>query len=782
MALPAPVESPKGRVKLGVKHTLVAGGLSNLLVGDHRAQLVHTLDEVSCVAGTVLYAASRLLLLYATEKLVEGSSFPPTGLTSSSSFGHKENMKWRGTASVSPPGEAPVVFTQELVGWATQLFKKERRTHKTTKDDVAYQDLQRLVDQNGLVADLGGLQDTAQMTSILHSLTKSFAVVISNHLTVATAAHTKLYLKAKYAHLHLSNKEATQLSKTIGRSVQWNNKRTQLNKGKPYDTLPPHRKEKQSFRFGEKVTIPEVDPMEWREIVDAERALLPATWTQVDMLRGRFRMLSTILNRSTAEKPLKAFTLLPQCRSGRVFLKMNTESITDMFKRAKLPTDRGVLDIFDQRKLQRLMRHPLRRSEQTVELQLAGEFFRTDGVQAQFVCGTPPRKKRDRIGNAKDSGVEDDEGAAAVDDGADDVCDEDEDIVSPAAPQPLDFEHLFAVDPGRTNLYTAVKARRVDEAERTEKFPDLAPLGDGTYVVWEKVSLPAKRRGKYNNEYLTKGAKQYDEECGGRMRRQKRVWRVQSVREYRLALARLSEATLACVDMTQMKSRIKVHFQCHAAIHSVEGSRDVAKDRFDAYIRKQQTLGSIARDFKEVLGDKGICAWGGARWAVGMKGAAPCRSAMVFKYLKRQSFGNRIFAEAETNTSRKNAISLRMEAMIHPYHRRFAVHRKRSCFQTSFDDDGITVIDSVNIGTHRVGVPGGGRPHGLYLETEGMKRTCSRDTNGASNIWRCYWERCHGRPRPETLRSKKYLGDNSGEGAGRSACNVPCGVSDLESE
>jgi hypothetical protein len=601
------------------------------------------------------------------------------------------------------------------------------------------------------------------------------AVVINNHLTVATAAHTKLYLKAKYAHLYLSNKEATQLAKTIGRSVQWNNKRTELNKGKSYETLPPHRKEKSSVRFGENVTIPEVDPVEWRAIVDAERALLPATWTQVDMLRARFRMLSEIINRSTPEKPFKAFTLLPLCKSGRVFLKMNSVSIKSMMKRAKVSADRGVLDIFVQEKLQRLLRHPSRRSDKTVELILAGEFFRTDGVQAQFVCGEPPRKKRDRKGNVKEDADDDDDDVAAVDDGVDDVCDDDEDVVSKDAPRPVDFEHLFAVDPGRTNLYTAMKARRVDEAERNEKFPDLAPLGDGTYVAWEKVQLPSKRRGKYNNEYLTKSAKQYDEESGGRLRRQKRTWRVQSAKQYQTALARLSEASLSCVDKTQLASRIKIHFQNHAAIHLVEGSRDVAKDRFDAYIRKQKTLASIGNDFKEVLGDTGICAWGGARWAVGMKGAAPCRSAMVYKFLKRQPFGKRIVTEAETNTSRKNAISLRMKEMVHPYHRRLPVYRKRDCFQTSYAADGVTVIDKVNIGKYRVGVLGGGRPHGLYLETEGMKRTCSRDTNGASNIWRCYWERCHGRPRPETLRSKFNLGDNSGEGAGRSACNAALG-------
>ena len=63
---------------------------------------------------------------------------------------------------------------------------------------------------------------------------------------------------------------------------------------------------------------------------------------------------------------------------------------------AKSANARKALAFFDQKKLQRLLRHPHRQSDKTVELQLAGEFFRSDGVQAQFLCGTPQRIKRDR--------------------------------------------------------------------------------------------------------------------------------------------------------------------------------------------------------------------------------------------------------------------------------------------------------------------------------------------------------------------------------------------------
>ena len=795
---PAPVEPPRGRVRLETKHTLVAGGLSTVLAsGDARPQIIAALDDASCVAGTVLYAASRLLLLYCTQTLAEGGSFSPTGLTSSASFGHKDNQKWRGTASDMPPGEAPVVFTQELVCWAVQMFKADRRAHDKAKANPAYQALERLVKDNNFVADLGGLQDTRNMADALNSLSKSLAVSISNHLNVATLAHTKLYLRAKYAHLYLSGKEVTQLAKTIGKSVQWNTHRTSLRGGHPYDVLPPHREQKAVTRYGLSVTIPEMEPMEWRALVDAERALLPQTWTQVDMLRGRFRMLRDIQARSlTSERPLRAFNLLPVCRSGRVFLKLNTDGLVDMLHRADVgfvmdkpvkisptpsrsaeDTERmqkeandaakyanacKALAFFDQRKLQRLLRHPHHRSERTVELQLAGEFFRTDGVQAQFLCGTLKRSKRDREGVAKQEDGDDDGDAAVAQDAGADAESDDEDVVSAKTPVPQDIDHLFACDPGRTNLYTVVKARRVDEVERLDKYEDLAPLGDSSsFVLWDKAQLPSKRHGKYNREYLTKSAKRYDEECGGRLRRHKRTWRVKSCEEYRDAVGRLSNASLACVDFQQLLARVKVHLQCHSAIHLVEGSRDVAKDRFDAYIRKQKTLASIAGDFADVLGDTGILAWGGARWAVGAKGAAPCRSAMIYKHLKRQPFGNRIVTEAETNTSCKSAISQQLGKMVHPYHKRYC--KDTSCFQTTWALDG-TKENVSKTGKFRLGVFGGGRPHGLYLETEGKKRTCSRDINGASNIWRCYWERCHGRERPKTLQSSKKQGDASDRG------------------
>ena len=755
-----PVDAPNGRVKLGEKHTLLAGGLLTVLRDGVRKPLSDTIGDASRVCGKVLYAASRLLLLYATDTLAWGDKpFHTTGLGSAQSIGHKANMEWHGGAPAN--GDAPFVFTQELCEWSMSVFYRNRCTQTNTKLDAAFQSLERLAAIHGLVDALGGPVDNSHLGMPLHSLGKTLAVVISNHLTVATKAHTKLYLKAKYARLYLTNKEAEQLAVTIGRSVQWNDYRTVKLKGVPYNKLPPHRDAKEIKRYGETITAPEVDLMEWRAIVDAEWDLLPRTWTQSDMLRRRFAMLQTIEAESTPARPMAAFNLLPLCGSGRVFLKLNTAGLADLCKRAKVPiTPKTVLEVFEPRKLERLLRHPFVASEKTRELVMGGEFFRSDGVQAQFYCGVPKGTKRSASGEA----VLEDENLAAPESGVlHDPETEEEDIVSVDAPVPDCFEHMYACDPGRTNLYTVVKARMLDEAERLEKYPDLAPLGDGTYVVWEKVALPPERPGKFSARYLSMSRKAFDELRGGRARREERKAWVAGSHGYKEALAALSRAPLSCTDPDELADRIVVHFQNHAVIHALEGSQTMAHARMDAFQGKQRALAKISRDFELALGEKGILAWGGARWAVCAKGGAPCASAMIFKHLQKQRWTrlpggrSRITTEAECNTSCKDSIGLGMDKMVHPRHARFCT--TRVCYRTEFLEDGSKKREK--IGKERLGVLGGGRPHGLYLCKEGQKRTCSRDINGASNIWRAYWERCHGRGRPATLCSKrsKHHGD-----------------------
>ena len=245
---------------------------------------------------------------------------------------------------------------------------------------------------------------------------------------------------------------------------------------------------------------------------------------------------------------------------------------------------------------------------------------------------------------------------------------------------------------------------------------------------------------------------------GSRARRMERKHWTSGCVAYKQAITALSEASLACVDAQELGRRMAIHASNHAAIHVVEASSMMAHARFEAFRGKQRTLAKISRDFETVLGDKGILAWGGARWAVGAKGSAPCASNMIFRHLQKSTWSkrddgtSRIATDAETNTSCKNAIGLYDTKMEHPKHKRFC--SVRDGYNTVFQADG-SVESTKKVGRFNLGILRGGRPHGLYLCNEGLKRTCGRDINGASNIWRAYWERCHGRERPLVLRSKR---------------------------
>jgi hypothetical protein len=105
-------------------------------------------------------------------------------------------------------------------------------------------------------------------------------------------------------------------------------------------------------------------------------------------------MLRAIRTGEDAAAPRAGFSLLPLCRSGRVFLKLNTAGLHDLCLRAGISIPKAdVLNLFDAKRLDRVLRRPTAASDHTVHLHLAGEFFRTDGMQAQFVCGTKRGEK-----------------------------------------------------------------------------------------------------------------------------------------------------------------------------------------------------------------------------------------------------------------------------------------------------------------------------------------------------------------------------------------------------
>jgi hypothetical protein len=377
----------------------------------------------------------------------------------------------------------------------------------------------------------------------------------------------------------------------------------------------------------------------------------------------------------------------------------------------------NVLSIFDAKRLNRLLRHPTTRSEETLELELAGEFFRTDGVQAQFVCGIKRGAKRKVDGStaAEEDAADPASGTAAAD----------EEDISDIGLVPNDVGDLFACDPGKVNLFNVSRARKVAAAAAA---PGAVPLGDGQYVEWDEVYRMSKA--------------EFDQRRGTTKRRKQRVKAIKANPTYRAALAVVAGASLSCTDVDELRGRLVLHFRSHAAIHAFEGSREVARSRFQAYMDKQTTFAGIASEFKSLLGEKGVCAWGGARWAHAAKGSAPCPAAAVYRHLADQPWARRRFPrEAETNTSCKCSNCLSLDKMVHPHHQR--VYQSR------------WVWTEGRRTKTKVGLLGGGRVYGLYqCTTGGCYKTWSRDRNAPANIGRCYWERAHGRERPKALQPK----------------------------
>ena len=372
--------------------------------------------------------------------------------------------------------------------------------------------------------------------------------------------------------------------------------------------------------------------------------------------------------------------------------------------------------IFDSKKLHRLMRHPSTLSEHTLELDLAGEFFRTDGIQAQFVCGVKRGAKRKVDGKEG----EEDEDAAKPNSG---MAVEDDDFSDNNGMVPDSVENLFACDPGKVNLFNVSRARKVTAADAP---PSAVPLGDGQYVVWDEVLK------------MSKG--EFDDRRGTTKRRKQRAAAVARDPAYRVSLGVVSRNPLSIVDPDELRERLVLHFRSHAAIHAFEASRAVARTRFEAYMGKQKVFAHINTKFKSLLGDKGVCAWGGARWAHAAKGSAPCPAAMVYRKLTAEPWAKGRFPrEAECNTSCKCSNCLSPEKMVHPHHQRV--------YSSRWTQAGGRWIKA------KVGLLGGGRVYGLYqCTTGGCYRTWSRDRNAPANIGRCYWERAHGRERPAALR------------------------------
>ena len=129
---------------------------------------------------------------------------------------------------------------------------------------------------------------------------------------------------------------------------------------------------------------------------------------------------------------------------------------------------------------------------------------------------------------------------------------------------------------------------------------------------------------------------EFDERRGVIKRRKQRVAAVARDPSYRTAMGVMSRHPLSIVNIGELRDRTVLHFRAHRAVHALEGSREVARSRFEAYMGKQRIFTSITSKFKSLLGDKGVCAWGGARWAHAAKGRAACPAAAVYRTLAAQ--------------------------------------------------------------------------------------------------------------------------------------------------
>ena len=149
---------------------------------------------------------------------------------------------------------------------------------------------------------------------------------------------------------------------------------------------------------------------------------------------------------------------------------------------------------------------------------------------------------------------------------------------------------------------------------------------------------------------------------------------------YRAALAAMSTAPLTCTASVALSARIRIHITNHAAVHEYEGSQAVTRARFDAYIDTQRSFALIGNKFKALLGDRGVCAWGSANWGHARKGMAPCPSAMLYRYLRRQPWArvlgsdgvwrSRFPLENEFRSSCVCSQCLCTKKMAHPRHKR----------------------------------------------------------------------------------------------------------------
>jgi len=298
---------------------------------------------------------------------------------------------------------------------------------------------------------------------------------------------------------------------------------------------------------------------------------------------------------------------------------------------------------------------------------------------------------------------------------------------------------LYAVDPGRDDLITLVRAIPLPHSHNHKGRAPLTVNCKGEHVcIYVKFEVVYR---------LSKA--QYADMCGRTHAMHYRHAIVERHPEYTAAVNRMKEHSLKVSAPKELAKNIAVHFATYKAISNISASRRMARLRFDTMMRTQQAMDTIANIILPPNEPDRIVAWGGAKWAHAAKGFMPCSAAKIYRYiseLPRATFVcngveyTRVPKVDEYNTSCKCCDCLSEAKQVNPT---VPEYQKKKWMKDPLT--GKRKKMKVLLTDHEVYKL-------LQCEAKGCRRTHGRDRCGGGNIWRVAFEESHGGQRPATLR------------------------------
>ena len=377
---------------------------------------------------------------------------------------------------------------------------------------------------------------------------------------------------------------------------------------------------------GARVELPEIPQELTEKIFEEERSLIErVSDSHEDLFRQLYRWSKVIDGKGAKFKHIK---LLPHGHGGAYYLLLGTKTMKSILIKAKLMSEdqrndgRPVVmtDYFDAKKLCRALKIKLHVGVEEEQLKphlfFGNELLRTDGVDAQVVCGSESlfgtrkrrRKNRRRTIDAQDvssadreaapacadaelSGAQHEDGEAGdggeqEEDGDEDSAQSEdgdaEDEVDKYKQKPRVDEHipmvgrpdqLHSIDWGKHNILTM--GRGISDPSSVN-----AETGDGGRVTFQR-------------EYCI-SAKEYAEKSGGnhRTRATKRLIGAQGkpVRDaYEAAQKAIRDANAKTTDPVELEKSLKVHVAQYRAIAVITQMRE----KFNVKIRTQRALDEI---------------------------------------------------------------------------------------------------------------------------------------------------------------------------------------------